>query len=127
MPWTRGSTQEKPCDKEEDYNATYKKLLAFRNLGERDLVEETGCAGSCGRFAFQTRELSQTELAVEGWEGLIMVDLLIISGSYDVKEQYVVYDFSSLVADIGGYLGLLLGQSLLTSYDAIAKMIYRKK
>ncbi len=31
------------------------------------------------------------------------------SGSHDLKEQYIIYDVNSMFADIGGYLGLLLG------------------
>jgi hypothetical protein len=32
------------------------------------------------------------------------------SGNYDVTQQYLIYDHDSLFADVGGYLGLLLGQ-----------------
>jgi hypothetical protein len=34
-----------------------------------------------------------------------------------VKKQYYVYDSDSFIADIGGYLGLCLGMSILTFYD----------
>ncbi len=34
-----------------------------------------------------------------------------------VREQYVVYDFVSLIGEVGGYLGLLLGISMLSLYD----------
>jgi uncharacterized membrane protein len=34
-----------------------------------------------------------------------------------VKKQYYVYDSNSCIADIGGYLGLCLGMSILTFYD----------
>jgi hypothetical protein len=34
-----------------------------------------------------------------------------------VKKQYYVYDSDSFIADIGGYLGLCLGMSMLTFYD----------
>ena len=37
--------------------------------------------------------------------------------------QYVVYDHNSFIADVGGFLGLLLGHSILsvyaTTYDLI--------
>ncbi len=32
-----------------------------------------------------------------------------------------MYDFKALVADFGGYLGLLLGVSAIQAYDAIVK------
>ncbi len=31
------------------------------------------------------------------------------TASHDLKEQYIIYDENSMFADIGGYLGLLLG------------------
>ena len=31
--------------------------------------------------------------------------------------QYVTYDENDLIADVGGYLGLLMGQSILALYD----------
>ena len=42
-----------------------------------------------------------------------------------VKEQYYTYGFDSFIADIGGYLGLLLGNSILGFYDGISG-IYEK-
>ncbi len=33
---------------------------------------------------------------------------------YQQLEQFVVYDGDSFIADVGGYLGLLLGHSLLS-------------
>ena len=34
-----------------------------------------------------------------------------------VMEQYQLYGFSSFVADVGGFLGLLLGASLLSLFE----------
>lgn len=43
--------------------------------------------------------------------------------------QYVIYDYSSFIADVGGYLGLLLGQSLYSSYLMMEEraMVWKKK
>ena len=38
------------------------------------------------------------------------------------RTQYVTYDSQNLIADIGGYLGLLLGQSLLSFYDSAKEL-----
>ena len=44
------------------------------------------------------------------------------------EEQYYVHDFYSFFADIGGYIGLLLGSSLLSLYDeAVALLKYFKQ
>ncbi len=39
---------------------------------------------------------------------------MVPSTSHTVKEQYVIYDANAFVADVGGYLGLLLGHSMLS-------------
>jgi hypothetical protein len=39
--------------------------------------------------------------------------------------QYVIYDYDSFIADIGGYLGLLLGHSAFSVYVYLAG--WRKK
>ena len=38
---------------------------------------------------------------------------------YPVKNQFYIYSTSNLIADFGGYLGLLLGYSLLGFYDTL--------
>ena len=43
-----------------------------------------------------------------------------------VREQYVLYDYNRLIADIGGYLGLFLGQSILTMIFTGIEMIKKK-
>ena len=40
--------------------------------------------------------------------------------------QYVIYDHRSLIADVGGYLGLLLGQSMYGLYQALVGCRYNK-
>ena len=37
-----------------------------------------------------------------------------------MKTQYVIYDALAFLADIGGYMGLLLGYSLLSLYKSTA-------
>ena len=44
-----------------------------------------------------------------------------VNGLYDEKEEYIIYDMSSFIADVGGYMGLLLGFSL----QGVAEMVER--
>ena len=48
-------------------------------------------------------------------------------GNYEFKEQYDIYDGDALIADIGGYLGLLLGLSLFTIFQFFLSGILRAK
>jgi hypothetical protein len=49
----------------------------------------------------------------------------INSGSYEEKVYNYSYDSNTFLSDIGGYLGLLLGNSLLSFYDKIFAGIHR--
>jgi hypothetical protein len=54
--------------------------------------------------------------------------LILTYGRYIERKQYLIYDNSSLIADIGGYLGLLLGYNLLSMYNFMVEklMIWTK-
>ena len=41
--------------------------------------------------------------------------------------QYMVYDWNDLVADIGGYLGLLLGQSIYGILELLTLWLRRRE
>ena len=52
---------------------------------------------------------------------------MTISGNYEMKEQYFIYDGNSLIADIGGYLGLLLGLSIFGIFNSFMEESTRIK
>ena len=41
----------------------------------------------------------------------------------DIEEEYYLYNFDSFVADVGGYLGLFLGASLLSSLTQLLHIL----
>ncbi len=43
----------------------------------------------------------------------LTLNIILPTSTHSFKEQYVIYDYNSFVADVGGYLGLLLGHSLM--------------
>ena len=47
--------------------------------------------------------------------------------SIPVEKQVLVYEMSNLIADVGGYLGLLLGSSIYSFYKEIAAFTKAKK
>ncbi len=58
------------------------------------------------------REEHSSEASVTGSEADF--SFYFASGRHDLREQYFTYDADSFVADVGGYMGLLLGHSLLS-------------
>ena len=57
--------------------------------------------------------------------------VVITERSYEEREQYIIYDTSSFIADVGGYMGLMLGVSLMSIYENaetfFRKMLQRRK
>ena len=48
-----------------------------------------------------------------------------MNSDYIVRQEYLTYDINSLIADVGGYLGLLLGYSVLSIYQWLMGCIHK--
>ena len=46
---------------------------------------------------------------------------MLISNPVDL--QYIIYDTNGFIADVGGYLGLLLGQSIYGLYEVVSNWL----
>ncbi len=47
----------------------------------------------------------------------LIVQMVYLSSKQGVREEYVIYDGGSFIADVGGFLGLLLGHSILSMFQ----------
>ena len=54
---------------------------------------------------------------------ILLFQLYFPSTMYDERKQYLIYDKTHFIADFGGYLGLLLGSSLLSVYDKVKRWL----
>ncbi len=52
---------------------------------------------------------------------VLIVQLLYLSSKQGDREEYVIYDGDSFIADVGGFLGLLLGHSVLSMFQVASK------
>ena len=52
---------------------------------------------------------------------------LLSSQRYTELVHYYTYEWSSFIADVGGFLGLLLGYSVLSIYDEAKILLKAKK
>ena len=106
---------------------TRSQLLALVNISkqfekadENDIYEMTGCLSPCkkDRFSLSADNL-KTETAYDILGEVpcqLHLEFQILDSSYQVEEEYVLYEIGSFIADVGGYMGLLLGSSLLSLY-----------
>ena len=53
--------------------------------------------------------------------------IIMFSGEYEKKEHYFIHDGNHLIADIGGYMGLLLGFSIYGIFKSLVGHISWKQ
>ena len=63
------------------------------------------------------------QLISHSTDSYLRLEVIITERSYEEREQYVIYDTNSFIADVGGYMGLLLGCSLMSLYNDVEALI----
>ena len=113
---------------------TEMELEAFVNIsrkleqsGATGVYDTTGCLSSCEKVKY--------DLWLENWpesknrkkHSEVLLIFTIYERSYQEEEQYIIYDSNSFFADIGGFMGLVLGSSMLNIYDEVVGLLRRLK
>ena len=88
----------------------------YERMSEVDMVNKTGCLPSCERFEMSLEDTPDIKTFYGGKNRTATLSFQFEDGSYNVAEEYIVYDTSNFIADVGGYLGLLMGHSILSIY-----------
>jgi hypothetical protein len=92
-------------------------------MSEKSIFIRTGCMPLCRRAQYDFKVLNAQRYP--STTDLIGGIFYHTSGRYNYKEDYYTYDEYSFFADVGGYLGLILGHGILSFYD-IAKATWLK-
>ena len=93
-------------------------------LDEVEIYRDIGCMRKCRRMEWKAK--SVYENYDQSAEPTLSLKLFYNNGRYNIKEQYYTYGLNSFVADFGGYLGLLLGHSILSVFDFGGDVIARR-
>ena len=116
-----GNKTKKICDK----NA---KNPVQTNWLEEEIFQLTGCLPNC------ERDVISLMPAPDGyaWPAMpgqqyVIIRLLYEDALYTLMEEYEDYDMSSFIADVGGFLGLLLGHSVLSIYYISVDLMMKLK
>ncbi len=122
--WKR---RQPSCTTMEEYKKWNDFTLNITNLDETQIYKLTGCLASCNIMQYQMFSeeglLRQQEQSPGTRDKFFVLRFMFSSGKYEEREQYYVYDIDSLIADVGGYMGLLLGHSLYSLYLIAYKLI----
>ena len=95
----------------------------FGQADENDIYQKTGCVSPCERNKYSISAGNHKVESVVSEYGDKPCDLHLmfrmLNRKYKEEEQYVIYGMDSFIADVGGYMGLLLGSSILSLYMAM--------
>ena len=116
-----GSPQKIPCN-----NVTQLKTMSqkFQEADANKIYRTTGCLASCEKDEYHKIDGTKTDSLTAPFD--IQLEFRIMEGSYQEMEQYLLYDFDSFIADVGGFMGLLLGFSVLSIYNGIMDLLKDK-
>ena len=97
-------------------------------LSEYGIYNLTGCLPPCEHDEIGTESMESLDSPIyEGYHyqkgKAFALEFQFKDGMYLSREEYIVYDTDSLIADVGGYLGLLLGHSMLSIYSSLVEWL----
>ena len=115
------------CNSFHELHDLAKISFLFSEMNANNLYNITGCMASCERDEYERI----TNLALIEHKNqaptlsFLRLQLFFADGSYEVKEQYRLYDSNNFFADVGGFLGLLLGCSIFSLYKGLTDLVVR--
>lgn len=122
-----------PCKTKSQLTALANISRVLEQADGNRVYDMTGCLSPCEKNKYQlSLGPLKTEMANQWLNDIpdeLHLQFVILDSSYGEEEQYIIYDVESFIADIGGYMGLLLGSSLFSLYialEASMKRFFRK-
>ena len=106
----------------QDQRRLQKLVINVTQHEEREIFEMTGCKPGCSKSKFEL-SLSELQEQIDNGREVAKIQLTYPHGEYEVTEEYYVYDMDSFIPDVGGYMGLLLGYSLLSMYHMFTQCL----
>ena len=117
--------KSKPCNSTKDLQELVRISMQLQEADANEIYGITDCMPSCLRSKYQVKDAPlQPYRGSESWDAKVLdVALFIKNGLFEEREQYLIYDWDSFIADVGGFLGLLLGWSMFSLYQDIADLM----
>ena len=101
---------------------SYDIFWELNRLDEREIFEKTGCMPSCLKSKIKLVPEYNNDM-INDHRKVARLSFVYPRGEYDLVEEYYIYNLGSFIADVGGYLGLLLGSSLLSMYHTMIPLV----
>lgn len=120
--------QKRSCNETEDWMAWTKLWnILYKDVTHNDIVKATGCVPSCRLRKYEAK-VTSTKIPPLGDAISNKTHNLYIQMPQPMvtfqSEKYF-YDSSSFIADVGGFLGLLLGLSVMDIAEIVINLVKR--
>ena len=119
------SPKQLTCNSSSQWENTVTMTKKFHEANAKQIYEMTGCLSSCEKDKYHKIEGDTTTKNRKN--GDLHLSFRIMDGSYEEREQYIIYDLDSFIADVGGFMGLLLGCSVLSLYSELEALLGRRR
>ena len=126
-PIPSGKTIADVCTEEQFQKLSSTVSQEVLLYGDKEAIAKSGCIPPCTiqsyKFSPPVIKTKYEEMTGPQDKNRIKLVLGTTRPSIEVKEEIFVYDRNNLLADIGGFTGMLLGASCLTLFDEIVGLI----
>ena len=116
------------CSHPREYDI-YTSLASFdREFKDPYTIENVAkCRPTCTRYAYTTKLFQQEKHDDLEHENSFLLRFYYNQWEVPIREHVYAYDWLNLVADFGGWLGILLGYSILGFYDTFEFIVVNLK
>ena len=131
LPWrSERDHHKKPlCSHAREYDQ-YLDII-FKYMDPDSLTNGAKCYPRCIRYEYTTKLFWKERGGIFGFDGNTsnLVQIQFFYGHYEMQVRKHVYDYDelNLVSDFGGWLGILLGYSILGFYDTLVIILVNVK
>ena len=119
LPWASKAVDKdiQLCSSPEEYDLYYAEIKRGRYRDSQYIEKVAKCTPGCKRVEYSAKlgRNAQDQAPIDEWK----LRIYYAKDKFPSREQFYIYSTANLIADFGGYLGLLLGYSLLGFYDSM--------
>ena len=119
LPWVAEAKDKDVhlCSSPAEYDLYHATIMRGVYINTDYIEKAAKCTPGCKRTEYSAKLLYSMKdpTLSEKWR----LSFVFMKDKFPVKEQFYIYGTANLIADFGGYLGLLLGYSLLGFYDSL--------
>ena len=127
LPWRKKETHGEKlakCERQGILKEVKDVYSEFRTLTDKQFTVKTGCKPRCSALFYNTKLINslQNSFVVEKADARapnVHLQFFFTNPEVKIEREFWAYDENSFLAEMGGFLGLLLGFSFLSLYELL--------